>query len=718
MDKELDRAIVLHKKGKLDDAENIYLKIIETDKNNYSILQLLGTLYLQKKNFKLSEEFLLKSLQQDQLNPGTINNLGILKKSTKDFEKALEYFELNIKKNNFLNSWVNKSNLLIENEIYDEGLKFSKEAIKIFPKNIKIKNNHAIFLFKCGFQNEALKIYEEMENESSHFADSYINYCNLLIQVNKLDYALIIINKFLSIYIQNLEGLRKRHYINKLLLNFNKAEEDLLTAIKIDNLNFLTNKMLVELYIDFKKFDKAIPYCNLMINNNIEENFFLSKKILSKINIGDWDNFIDEFKLFNKILKSNSTHINPLSLKYLNDDALFQKKFSENFWDNKFKNTYLSKLTSKKENLNNDNRRKIRVGFFSGDFRDHAVFHLVQDLFLNIDKSKFEIFSYSSLKRGGKERNKIIENSYKFFDLDNLSDEEIIKLLISHNLDIAIDLSGYTIHNKSHLFEYNISNIKINYLGYPGTMGTKKYHYIIADKFIIPKEHFEFYSEKIIYMPETYQPHTPKAFNLDIKRSDYDLPKNKFILGSFSRIEKILPNIFDTWMEILKKYDDVYLALCINNEIVKKNINNYCQKKNYDFNRIIFLKPIDHEQNLKRISTFDLYLDTFPYNGHTGISDSLFHSCVPTISFTGKSFASRVSLSLLSSVNLQKLVTFNEKDYFEKIDYYCSNRNELKKIKDYLIKFKNNNLNRMSSFTKEFEKILNSIYLKHINTNT
>ena len=718
MNKDLDRAIVLHRKGQLDEAENIYLKIIEIDKNNYSILQLLGTLYLQKKNFKLSEKFLLKSLKQDQLNPGTINNLGILKKNTKDFEKALEYFELNIKKNNFLNSWVNKSNLLIENESYHEGLEFSKEAIKSFPKNIKIKNNHAVFLFKCGFQKEAVKIYEEMENEGFHFSDSYINFCNLLIQVNNLDYALSTINKFLSIHTNNLEGLRKRHYINKLLLNFNEAEEDLFTAKKIDDLNFLTNKMIVELYIDFKKFDKAISYCNVMINNNIEKNFFLSKKIISKINIGDWDNFINEYKLFNQILDTNGTYINPLTLKYLNDNALFQKKFSENFWNNKFKNNYLTKISSKRENSNNNDRSKIRIGFFSGDFRDHAVFHLVQDLFLNIDKSKFEIYSYSSLKRDGKERNKIIDNSFKFFDLDNLSDEAIIKLLISHNLDIAIDLSGYTIHNKSHLFEYNISNIKINYLGYPGTMGTKKYDYIIADKYIIPKEHSDFYSEKIIYMSETYQPHTPKEFNLNVKRSDYDLPENKFILGSFSRIEKILPNIFDTWMEILKKYDDAYLALCINNEIVKKNIKIHCEKKNFDFERIIFLKPIDHEQNLKRISTFDLYLDTYPYNGHTGISDSLFHSCVPTISFSGKSFASRVSLSLLSSVNLQKLVTFNEKDYFEKIDYYCSNRNELKKIKEYLIKFKNSNLNRMISFTKEFEKLLSSIYLNYKNTYT
>ena len=162
-------------------------------------------------------------------------------------------------------------------------------------------------------------------------------------------------------------------------------------------------------------------------------------------------------------------------------------------------------------------------------------------------------------------------------------------------------------------------------------------------------------------------------------------------------------------MKILKKYDDANLALCINKEIVKKNIEDYCLHTNTEFRKIIFLEPLDHLENLKRISTFDLYLDTYPYNGHTGISDSLFQSCVPTISFTGNSFASRVSYSLLKYLKLENLITYNEDEYFNKIDYYCSNRNELKKIKEYLINFKENNKDRMKKFTKDFEKIIKSI---------
>ena len=180
-------------------------------------------------------------------------------------------------------------------------------------------------------------------------------------------------------------------------------------------------------------------------------------------------------------------------------------------------------------------------------------------------------------------------------------------------------------------------------------------------------------------------------------------------MGCFSRIEKILPNIFNIWMNVLNKYEDVYLALYIKNEDVIKNITSYCKENNFNSNRILFLKTIEHKDNLRRISTFNLYLDTFPYNGHTGISDSLFQSCVPTICITGKSFASRVSYSLLKSLKLDQFITYNETEYQKKIEFYCEKRKELVETRKFLIKHKNNNINRMKKFTKDFEKLILSI---------
>ena len=448
-----------------------------------------------------------------------------------------------------------------------------------------------------------------------------------------------------------------------------------------------------------------------MIDQNIEVNFFRTKKILCKIHLGSWSNFKNDFDILNYGLNPNNLSLNPLSLKYLNDDANFHKKFTQIYWDQKPKNNSLSKI--QKENNDKKFITKIRVGYFSGDFMNHAVFQCIQDLFLNYDKSNFEIYAYSTFKKEGPERDKIKKNVDKFYDIDDLTDEEIVKLIVSHSLDVAIDLSGYTENNKSHLFEYNISKVKINYLGFPGTMGTKKYDYIIADQNIIPENSFNFYSEKVLYLPEVYLPFSPHVFDFNIERAEFNLPKNGFIMGCFSRIEKILPNVFDTWMKVLGKYEDVYLALRIDNKVVIDNINFYCKENNLNFDQILFLKPIkEHKDNLRRISTFNLYLDTYPYNGHSAISDSLFQSCVPTISFTGKSFASRVSYSLLKSLKLEQFVTFNEKEYLDKIEYYYENPKKLDEIRKYLINYKNNNVNRMKKFTKDLEMLILSITSK------
>ncbi len=709
MNENLERGIQLHRNGELDKAEKIYLEHLKSNKKDASLLQLIGTVNLQKNNYLLAEKYFLESLVLQPHNPGTLNNLGMLKKKMNDIDKSLEYFEININKNNFLNSWINKSNILIEKDKNLEGLKFSKEALKKYPTDKKLKNNFAIFLFRLGFQKEALDIYKEFDNQNLHFKDSYINYSNLLIVTNKLSEALEVINKFILEDSNNLEALRQRALIYKLLLNFDKSEEDLLKSIQIDRLNTISNQMIVKLYIDLKKYEEAIKYCDLMLRERRDTIFFLTKKILCKINTGAWIGLDKDLKIFNENLKDTQSSINPLSLKYINDDPIFQKNFTEKYWLEKPKNNYLSIISNEYEqNIVNS---KVKIGYFSGDFKKHAVFHLIQDLFLNHNRSEFEIYAYSAVNKEGPEREKIKNNSNNFFDIDKLSDEEIIRLVKSHNLDVAIDLSGYTIHNKSHLFEHNIAKIKINYLGFPGTMGTKKYDYILADKKIIPSNHVNFYSEKVIYMPEIYQPFTPVELNMINKRSEFNLPENIFIMGCFSRIEKILPNVFDIWMKIIKKYNDVNLALCIYKENVKKNIEDYCIQNNYDFEKIIFLNSLEHKLNLRRISTFDLYLDTYPYNGHTGISDSLFQSCVPTISFTGNSFASRVSYSLLKSLELDQLVTYNEKDYFDKIVYFYQNREKLSKIRDKLLEFKNKNKNRMKKFTFDFEKIIKSILL-------
>ncbi len=703
MDAEVKKALSFHQQGKLNEAEKLYLKILSNSPNDPNILQLTGTLYLQKNEVNLSKEYLIKSLNLDPNNSSTLNNLGNLEKKLGNYDKAVEFFQKNIDRNNFLGSWVNKSNILIETEKYEEGLQFIRKALQKFPDNIKLRSNHAIFLSNCGFIKECLDIYKQFDEKKLHTSESYLNYSKILHKNKFYNQALLIINNLLFENDKNLIAIRHRFLIYKDLKDKVNAEKDILTAYKLNNFDIITNKTLVEFYVDNKQFDKAIPYCDSMIVANIDALFFIMMKINCKIHLALWKNLSKDIDLF-KDKSLNNITFRPLALKYFNDDAALHKKNAENYWT--YRSTEKRISNGITEINENKIKSKIKIGYFSGDFRNHAVFNLIQDLFLNHDKSNFEIYAYSSYKQEGPEREKVKNNVDFFFDINNKSNYEIFKIVKSHKLDIAIDLSGFTMFGNPELFNFDIAKIKINYLGYPGTIGNNNYNYIIADKVIIPEEDKQFYSETVLYLKENYQPFTPIPFDRNFDRSNFNLPKEGFVLGCLSRIEKILPNIFDIWMEIINKYNDTYLALYLSESKVINNLKIYCHEKKYDFNRIIFLNHLSHLDNLKRISTFDLYLDTFPYNGHTGISDSLFQSCVPTISFNGKSFASRVSKSLLLTLDLKDLIAESEVEYKEKIEFFYNNKTELKKIKNYLLKYKKKNLSRMKTFTKDFENLM------------
>lgn len=705
MSPEIEKALSFHKIGKLNNAEKLYLEILKKKSRDSGILRLLGTLYLQKNEIELSKKYLIKSLNIDPNNPETLNNLGSLEKRIKNYYKANEYFQTNINKNNYLSSWINKSNMLLEEEKYQEGFDFTKLALNNYPFDLKIRNNYALFLFNCGYKNECLEIYKDFDQKKIHYRDSYLNYSKILFEIKFYKESLVAVNKALFFNDKNIDALRQRFLIYKNLNDTSKAKESILLAHKLNKKDVLTNKLLINFFINLKIFDKAIELCNYMIDLDEDKNFFLAKKIDCKLHAGLWKDLHTDLKLF-KNNSNNELKISPLSLKYFSDDALLQKKISKNYWlDKTNRKKHLSKIRNNyKESRKN---RKIRLGYFSGDFRKHAVFHLIQDLFLLHDKSRFEIYCYSSFKEDCLEREKIINNVDKFFDINEKPDDDILNLVMSHSLDIAIDLSGYTMHSRSELFEFDIANIKINYLGYPGTMGTSKYDYIIGDKIIIPENDKKFYSEKILYLEKNFMPYTPTPIKINYDKSKFNLPDDHLVLACLSRVEKILPNIFNIWMNILKKHTNIYLALNIRNINIQNNIKNYCDENNFDFNRLIFLDYVEnHDQYLERMSNFDLYLDTFPYNGHTIVNEALFQSCVPTISLNGKSFASRVSMSLLSTLNLSKLIATNETDYYNKIDYFCSNLDELKKIKKKLLSYKNENLNRMKVFTKNYENLI------------
>ena len=272
--------------------------------------------------------------------------------------------------------------------------------------------------------------------------------------------------------------------------------------------------------------------------------------------------------------------------------------------------------------------------------------------------------------------------------MKKLSDEEIKILASNLKIDIAIDLTGLTKNGRPSLFLKRVAPIQISYLGYPGTSGNKEIDYIIADKEVIPKNNEKYYTEEVIYLPDTYIPSSNDVSlnnsNYKFFRKDHNLPDDKIVFCAFHNPLKINPELFDIWCNILKKVSQSVLWLKIGEEISKKNLISEAVKRNIDSSRIIFAERMDDiNKHINRLKLADIFLDTYPYNSHSTIYDYI-RAELPMIILKGKTFSSRVGASIYSSINMDKLVVNNKIQYEKLAVELGNNKPKLNKIKNEL----------------------------------
>ncbi len=475
-----------------------------------------------------------------------------------------------------------------------------------------------------------------------------------------------------------------------------EAEISYRKAIKINpdyadaHSNLGTILMELDKYIDSINFYKEA----VKLDSNLSS--AKSGLIISKGNICNWENQeIENDWLDNLGIEGSS--INPLLLFYYEDNPLKHLKRS--------KNLYKEKYERKSHLITSTNNTKIRIGYFSSDFRAHPTMYLISSILKLHDKSKFEIYLYSFPPKEDNYTEIAKKSGCIFKDIKGLTDIEAVDLARSDKLDIAIDLMGYIQYNRMSIFCYRVAPIQINYLGYPGSSGSGTIDYIIADEIIIPKGYEKFYSEKIIRMPSCYQCNDNKKeiCTEPISRKDFDLPEKSFVFTCFNSNKKITPKEFDIWMTILSKIKGSVLWLYKSNEYSVGYLRKEAAKRNVDPNRLIFAKNLPLEKHLARHSLGDLALDTFNYNGHTTTSDALWAG-LPVLTKIGESFPARVSASILTSIGLTDLITYNEKEYEEKAINIAKNPDELIRIKTKLSRLREiSPLYNSELFTKNLE---------------
>jgi predicted O-linked N-acetylglucosamine transferase (SPINDLY family) len=594
----------------------------------------------------------------------------------------------------------------------NESEKLCLEILKDEPKNFDILHLSGIISFQLKNYKKSYTLIAEAIKINPKDAEAYNNMGIVLKELNQFDIAH---NKFCNA-IKLKPDYAEAHYNCGIALKELRQEEN---AIKSFELAIKFKKNYAEAYynlghifFELKKFNEALQnfYQSYKINSKL--NYLLSSIIYTKHRICEWNSFDKDLLDLENLILNEKKKINPFLTLSFYESPQLQKTSAEIFvkeeYDVQNKHNYKFHKHAKK---------KIRIAYYSADFRNHPMSYLLANLYELHDKNKFEIIGISfGPDKDDKMRKRVSMAFDEFYDVRLKTDDEIVNFSRELKIDIAIDLMCFTKYHKFGIFVKRCAPIQVNYLGYPGTSGTNYLDYIIVDKIIIPKESQKYYSEKIVYLPNTYQANdsTKKISDKIFTREELGLPMDGFVFCCFNNNYKITPQVFDVWMRLLARVENSVLWILSENINISENLKKEATIRGIDFNRIVFAERIKMNEHLARQKVADLFIDTFPYTGHTTVSDALWVG-LPVLTRIGKSFASRVSASLLNAIGLSTLVTSSEKEYEDLAIELATNPAKLKEIKN---KLKNNRntkaLFNTPVFTRNIEKAYSLMYERYL----
>ena len=671
----LTEAINLHKAGRLDEAKIKYQELLSIDNNNFDAYHFLSWIAYDQKDYKLGLSLISKAIKINSKIPSVFNYLGLFHKELKNYTDAKKSFisAIDLDQNN-INAHINLGSVLVSQFLFDEAIKEFNKVIAMQKDSFMAYNNIGFCLMSLNKYIEALDFFNKAISIKPDFAVAYFNRAKLNLITEKKSDQVILLDLNYAIF---LDPNEPEYYLERAF--FFKNKKDYLLAAR-----------------DFQQVYYLNPQYNCILGN-----------ILSNENL--MFNLKKKYSLIEKIeqnIKNNLIPTTPLDFLFIKDNLDLQFDLVKNVSNSEEVGLDLFKKINFSKKLG---KHRIKIAYFSSDFGEHPVGRQIVELFELHDRNNFEIYLFSLTQRPNcllKQR--IIKASDHFIEVHDKTFLEIIDLVRSLNIDIAVDLNGYTLGKKPEIFSAKVAPIQVNYLGYPGTMGADFMDYIVADKIVIPKEYMEKYSEKIVYLPNSYQVNDrlKKISEQKFTRSDFGLKDEQFVFCCFGMVYKITEEIFKTWMNILNKVPNSILWLLEPNEIAKNNIIKEFEKNGISSTRVSFLKFSEHSVYLATHRLADLYLDTFPYNSHSTASESLWAG-LPLITLTGKSFHTRVAASILNAINLPELVTNSLEEYEKLAIELALNPQKLKNIKNKL----NSNIKTALLFdTPLYTKNLESAY--------
>ncbi|MBY0270568.1 MAG: tetratricopeptide repeat protein [Burkholderiales bacterium] len=691
---ESGRAFTYLQQGRLDEAEGIYRKILLQQPDNADALHFFGVLQAQRQNLAEAADLIDRALALDPGNATAHSNRGNVFRMQGRSEDALASYERALRlAPESVEARINHGDVLLDLGRHEAALASYDALLSLMPDHREVQIRRSLVLRALRRLEEALAGYDRALAIRADDAETLFQRGQVLgalkrhaEAVDSYDRALAI--KPGSVTVLNDRGIALRHLQRRtealasfdraldlnpgyaeahnnrgaLLADMGRHDEALASydralELRPDAAGFLNNRGDLLRVMGLHE-RAARDYARLF---ELEPAFdqALGHKLHADLQICNWKNHdADRQRLFAAVRAGRS--FLPFTVLVLSGSGAEPLQSARTYAAQKYPMAVRPLWTG--ERYRHD---RIRIAYLSADFYLHATTMLMAELFERHDRGRFELSAWSfgpDVRDGMRER---LQQSFEHFhDVRGISDIEVAAMLRAREIDIAVDLKGYSKGCRPAIFAQRAAPIQVNYLVYPGTMGADFIDYIIGDKDVIPEGDEIFYAEKVVRLPESYQVNGSrrvKSAQIPL-RADAGLPESGFVFCCFNHNYKITPEVFAVWMRLLNRVEGSVLWLLQGNAAACRNLKREAEARGVHPERLIFaprLPPADH---MARHRLADLFLDTLPCNAHTTASDALWAG-LPLLTCRGGAFPGRVAASVLRAIGLPELITGSLDEY-------------------------------------------------------
>lgn len=528
---------------------------------------------------------------------------------------------------------------------------------------------------------EALASYDAALARSASNTQVLVNRGAALQSLNRLEEAVESYQQVLAVHPQSLETLNNLGCIYRRLNQPEQALQYFNTAISIQPGFTAARYNRGTVLLNLKRYEEAIDNYRQLLALDPEHPYATGKLFFFERFCADWHTYdVTRKKIIEGVSQGHRIDT-PLDFLGVSDSAVLQRQCAERFGRDRYPQTRKPLWQGERYT-----HQKIRLAYVSADFREHAVSVLMAGVFEQHDRSRFEVIAISLRPPEPSPLGQRVKSAFdEFIDVSGRSDLEVATLMREREIDIAIDLTGYTADGRTGIFCHRPAPIQMNYLGYPGTMGLPCMDYLIADDFLIPESLQKHYSENILYLPDCFQANDDKRRTASARptRASVGLPETGMVFCSFNNSHKLSPEFFAIWMRLLKAVDGSVLWLLADHPAVRTNLCREAEAQGVDPGRLVFAERIPYGAHLARLALADLFLDARPFNAGTTASDALWVG-VPVLTCVGEAFASRMAGSLLTASGLPELITTTTESYETLARELALNPGKLRSLRERL----------------------------------